>query len=169
MFFNLFKSKHQEDYFDIVLYPHSEYDYNRIFNTEHATTFKTEKNIVFKNLDWGISSDEVIKRYVKPTHITNRKLNNTNQRIFFYKLQRKYIMSVIQIHFFDNKLSYITREYKYTHDSQNNEILAEIRKAYNIPNEFNIDSNFAICDSNNNTLKFNTDFSVKLEYITQIK
>ena len=114
MIFNPFKSKNKETYYDIILYPNTVHDYNRVFDLKLSNTISTQKTICFKNLDWGISKDEVLKKYRKPDYILNRKLNQSNHCIFFLKLQKEFIKSVIQIHFIDNKLVFASREYKYT-------------------------------------------------------
>ncbi len=119
-------------------------------------------NIAIQDIDFGISSKELLKIKGKPNFIQKKGLASDNLKTFFYRESLKGVKCILQFHFYNDQFFYGHMELRHNKCGFKEEIEELIKNKYGIDQI----RNGAIIDQSGNKIYFKNDIIPSLSYIT---
>jgi hypothetical protein len=132
---------------------------------EHRVIFDTARNVMFKDLAWGISPRQTVNKLGRIRYKVENSNEFENHQILFFKRGILAQKAVMQCHFLRNELYFIHIDF---HSSLSNELgfVSDMVFEKYLPTQTAAGPNTCIRDRHDNKLILNNEVTLNISYIS---
>ena len=133
-----------------------------IINQDNINSSCSIYDIAVDNIDFGVSSKQLLKIKGKPNFIQKKGLVSENIKTLFYRELIKGVKCIIQFHFYNDQFFYGHMELRHDKCGFKEEVEELIKAKYGIDEI----RNGSIIDQSGNQIFFKNDITPSLSYLT---